>query len=489
MSAAGTGLIRHTTVYGIGQMLTRIGSVLMLPVYTHYLTPADYGTIAIFDLVTGMLVILFGFGVAPAAQRYHFDTDDEEDRAAIWSAAFLATALPPLPFLAIAWWWRVPLAGATHGVTEVADLYSLVLPTLWLTTISLTANTYLRTRKRSTASVVLSLGGLALNIGLNLYLLVVAERGLSGVLLGNLIATAVATAARALIVFAEIRPTAPSRATLALLWRFGAPLAVAALLAAGMHQLDRYLLRLFRDLEEVGLYSLAYTLAQGAVSLLLVPFAATWEAVRYEIARHREAPLLYARVFRAFTSALGLLSFAVALFAGEVLALIAPPSYRPAAPMVPVLVLAYLVFSMHLHFSVPAYVRMAPQRTMAVFAAGLAVNIASNLALVPAYGGPGAAVATLLTFVAFSGIGLWRYSKIERYPYPLLWCAAMIGTMVFAFVVQFAATAGASATVAVVGKITLWLGAAALLAKPLRRDLALLGIAGTPATDSAARRS
>ena len=150
-------------------------------------------------------------------------------------------------------------------------------------------------------------------------------------LLGNLIATAVATAARTLVVFAEIRPTAPSRATLALLWRFGAPLAVAALLAAGMHQLDRYLLRLFRDLDEVGLYSLAYTLAQGAVSLLLVPFAAAWEAVRYEIADHREAPLLYARVFRAFTSALALLSFAVALFAGEVLALIAPPSYRPAA--------------------------------------------------------------------------------------------------------------------------------------------------------------
>lgn len=486
MSGADISLARHTTIYGIGQLAARLVSVLMLPVYTHYLTPTDYGTVAIFDLVSALLAIVFGLGIAPAAQRYHFDTEDEDARGVIWSTALLATAVPPLPFLAVAWWWREPLARATHGLAEVAPLYSLVLPHLWLTTVSLAADTYLRTRKRSTASVAINLGGLALNVALNLLLLTVAGLGLTGVLLGNLLAAAAATAVRLLAVYREMRPAAPRAATAAALWRFGAPLAGAALLAAGMHQLDRYVLRLFRDLEQVGQYSLAYTLAQGSVALLLVPFSAAWEAVRYEIAREREAPLLYARVFRAFVAAMALLAFAVALFAGEIMALIAPASYAPAATMVPILVLAYLVFSMHVHFSVPAYLYRVPQRTLPVFAAGLTVNVAANLALVPAYGAHGAALATLMTFVAFTAIGWWRYSQLERYPYPLAWCAATIGAMGIAFAVVNVATGGAASATAAGAKAIVWLGAAALLARGLLGDLAWLRSFGAHAGGGAA---
>ncbi len=471
-----TGLFRHTAVYGVGQLLARVGSVLMLPVYTRYLTPADYGTIAIFDLLAAMLVIVCGFGLAQAAQRHHFEAETERRRA-LWSTAVAATTLPPIPFLVIAWIGRAELARATHGTTAVADLYTLVLPTLWLTAIGLTADTYLRTCKRSGTVVAISLAGLLLNIALNLHFLVVANMGVAGVLLGNLIATGVTTAARAAFLFLDVRPALPSRSEAAVLWRFGAPLTVAALMAAGMHQLDRYYLRLFRDLDEVGLYSLAYTLAQGAASLLLVPFSASWEAVRYEIARDRDAPLLYARAFRGFMTAMALLAFGVALFADEVLAILAPPSYRPAAALVPIIVLAYTFFSMHLHFSVPAFLHNVPQRTMPVFAVALAVNIAGNVALVPSLGSVGAAIATLVTFVTFAAFGLYRYSQLERYPYPLGWCAATITIMVIAFAVIGTVTADLAMPTAVAAKAATWLGAAAFLLTPLRRDLALFGIA------------
>ena len=37
---------RHSLVYGIGGLVSRVVAVLLLPVYTHYLTPADYGTVS-----------------------------------------------------------------------------------------------------------------------------------------------------------------------------------------------------------------------------------------------------------------------------------------------------------------------------------------------------------------------------------------------------------------------------------------------------------
>ena len=40
-----TRLVRHSAVYGLGGLVSRILAVLLLPLYTHYLSKADYGAI------------------------------------------------------------------------------------------------------------------------------------------------------------------------------------------------------------------------------------------------------------------------------------------------------------------------------------------------------------------------------------------------------------------------------------------------------------
>ena len=53
--------LNHTAIYGAADILRKIVGFLMLPIYTRYLTPADYGvvelmkmTIAIVEIVIGM---------------------------------------------------------------------------------------------------------------------------------------------------------------------------------------------------------------------------------------------------------------------------------------------------------------------------------------------------------------------------------------------------------------------------------------------------
>jgi len=488
MPSVYSSLLRHTAVYSVGQLLARTGSVLLLPVYTRYLTPSDYGTIAILDLVSALLVIVFGFGLATAAQRYHFDIEDERARSRMWSATLLLVAVPWTAPLALLWWCREPLALLTHGsdAVGVGDLYSLVLPMVWCTALNQAADGYLRIRKHSATSVLLDLTGLGFNIALNLFLLVVAGMGVTGVLLGNLIATGSTAVGRAVVVLREIDWARPAMAAVPSILRFGAPLVVGALLATAMHQVDRYFLRVFRDLEEVGIYSLAYMLAQGMASLLMVPFAAAWEAVRYEIALQPDAPAIYARVFHGFVSALALMSFALALFADEILAVLAPISYEPAARLVPILSLAYLAFSMHLHFSVPALLHKVPQRTTVVFAAGVGVNVLANLALIPSLGAYGAALASLASYSAFSAIGLWRYSRLERYPYPFAACGATIGGMVAAFAVTQWLTRDMAVAATVLVKSSVWVAAALLLAGTLRDEMAILTGAALDESSTAA---
>lgn len=476
MSRLYGSLVRHTAVYGAGQLLMRLSSILLLPVYTRYLSPTDYGVIALLDLAAAVLMIVFGCGIASAAQRYHFEAMGERERSRIWSTALALVSVPPIPFLAFAWWCRSPLSELTHGASTVgvADLYTLVLPTVWFEIVNEAADGYLRTYKRSTVSVALNLSGLAVNIALNLYLLIVADMGVRGVLLGNMIATGAKALARAGFVIGRLEGLALDSPTARKLVRFGAPLAGAALLATAMHLFDRYLLRLFRDLDEVGIYALAYTLAQGAASLLLVPFSAAWEAIRYEIAQQDDAPRIYARVFRVFVIVMGLLAFGVALFAAEIVDLLAAPRFHRAAAFVPTLSLAYLIFSLHLQFSVPAFLHKVPQKTLWSFSIGFLTTVVAGLALVPRFGAHGAAVTTLLSFSAFSFVGLSIYAKLERYPYEIGFFARMVAAMALSFVAIEWASATMSATARIGGKTVLWTGAAAALLWSLRRDQVLV---------------
>ena len=77
-------LLKHSGIYGLGQILSRLASFLLLPIYTNYLRPADYGCIAILDLTVGILGILIGTGMGAAITRYHFEFSSDIDRRKVW---------------------------------------------------------------------------------------------------------------------------------------------------------------------------------------------------------------------------------------------------------------------------------------------------------------------------------------------------------------------------------------------------------------------
>ncbi len=110
MKASYTDLIRHSAVYGVGQVLSRLASVILLPIYTRYLMPADYGVIAILDLAAGILGIFVGVGLANAVQRFHFRTEEGPERNKLWWTGLATLSLLALALAAPIVLFREPLA-------------------------------------------------------------------------------------------------------------------------------------------------------------------------------------------------------------------------------------------------------------------------------------------------------------------------------------------------------------------------------------------
>lgn len=421
---AARDLLKHSSIYAVGQILSRFASVLLLPLYTRCLTPADYGCVAILDLTAGVLAILIGSGMATAVVRMHFDTKDETERSSVWCTGLVWILLSATCFVAPMVLGRQLLADVTLGstVTDGAYFYLLALGTLWLNTISELFETWLRTKKWSGIYVSASLGRLLLNIGLNVWFLVGLELGVAGLLTGNLIAAAANTCLLTAVFFRSQKRLRFDTRILRRLLTFGAPLIIQALLSVMMHEADRYILRTYGTLDEVGVYSLAYKIGQAVNTLAMLPFGAIWGVVLYEIAEQPDAPRVYARVFRYYVNGLLIVMLAASLCAVPILPLLTPGDFGNAADLIPVVLLAFVFFAMHSQFNVPA---LLAKRTVALIpasVAGIIVNVLANLILIPAHGASGAAWASVLTYGTFSFVGLAFYRRIDRYPYPFTSC-------------------------------------------------------------------
>ncbi len=88
---------RQTAIYGLAVVLGRAVSFLMLPVYTRYLSPSDYGIISLLDLTVDVAAIFFTAGATSGVQRFYFKTSDPAGRARLVSTAYFLVLRPQFP--------------------------------------------------------------------------------------------------------------------------------------------------------------------------------------------------------------------------------------------------------------------------------------------------------------------------------------------------------------------------------------------------------
>jgi O-antigen/teichoic acid export membrane protein len=474
LNAAHRDILKHSSIYGLGQVLRRLASFLLLPFYTRHLLPEGYGCLAILDLTAALLSVVIGSGMAAAVTRYHFDARDDVERSRVWWTGLAILGTVATLVLALVWIVREPLARLTLGPEESQGgyYYQLILITVWFEAVGQVLDSYLRVRKWSTTYVGSSFLCLLLNIALNVYFLGPLGLGVAGLLWGNLITTGL-WRIFGLAVFLY------SGSWHGLDWllgsrliRFGSPLIVTALMSLIMHQADRYLLHLFVGLDQVGIYSLAYSIGQAVNTLYFLPFISIWGVVIYEIAEQKHAKKIYAQVFQYFVYCQMLIFLLVSLFAKPLLALVAAPAFLDAEGIIPIVCLAYLFFSLHEHFKVPALLAKRTLSLLPAFIAAAAINIIANLLLIPRLGLPGAAWTSVLTFATFSFLGLWRYRLIDKYEYPFTRCAAVLAGMITTYLTfrlldrmglrplwlyAFSAVAWCAWAVLLFGRATSWL--------------------------------
>lgn len=400
---------RHAGIYALGVILTRGISVLMLPVYTRYLSPADYGVLELISMTLNLISIIAGAKIAMGIFRYYHKAESDAERDAVVSTALIGLAvsygLVGLAAAAAA----VPLSQLVFGSSDLAPLIRIAAASLAFDSLTIVPLAYLRVRERPLLFLAASIGRLLIGLGMNMIFLVWLGMGVRGVLLSTLIANITVGGILAIYV---IRHTGLglSRAATRNLLRFGIPLVGTQLAAFVCMFGDRYFLQATVSTSAVGLYALAFNFGFLLAMIGYAPFEMVWEPMRFAVAKRPDRDQVYSRVFRYVAALMLSLAAAFALFATDVLRVMTGPAFHSAAALVPPILLIFILQAWTNLHDIGIQVRERTEYiTLANWiAAGLA--LVGYAILVPRYAGFGAAFSTAIAFAVRFAI-VYRISQ------------------------------------------------------------------------------
>ena len=411
-------LFLDTLIYGLGTMLSPLVGFLLLPLYTRFLTPADYGVLSVLSVTTGILTIVFSLGIPSGMIRFYFDPDERVRNQVVYSsvgAVFVLTASGALIMSALA----APISRILVPVSQ--GPYLVVLTAIGFATGAWTAcfQNLMRAQEKPVLYTISNLGGFALRLGLNILFVVGFLRGVAGILEAGIISNIAALALLAPVGLWARKPSF-SWAKLKQILRFGIALEPGNLASWVLNMADRYFLQALSDMTQVGLYSVGYKIGQLTEIGLVKPFRLAWPPLIYaEAWDHERAKRSISRIatlyaFFGLWATLGLF-----LLAPAILKAMATKQYWGALNVVGLVALSYVVLGSGWITGAGLHIIKKPLAISVAFIVGALVNLGLNLILIPLLGMMGAAWATLLSFLFISVFIL--IASQRRFPVKYEW--------------------------------------------------------------------
>jgi len=394
---------KHSIVYGLGSIGTKIISLLLLPLYTAFLTPADYGVLQICNVLSSMIITIILMGTSSALFKVYYNDEDEDNRKVILGTVLIFYLFIAAMFLLPLIFFRNSISSFLIGGERSGYLLLLVLVAAYFEGLITLGLAILRAKGKSFTYAIFSIVRLLIYIGLNIVFVATLKRNYVGVKEATLIALFISVIIIFIITYKKIKWKF-NRVYIKEILAIGIPLAIGGLASWVLNMTDRYMLKFLLPediaLTQVGLYSLGSKISSFLHFALVAPFMLSWGALMYSYQNDPNAKNIYKNILNIFTAIGGVLFILISFFSPEILNLISQnKDYVVAYKVVPYLTFSKLLFGIYMIFTVG--VTLTKKTKYISFANIIAaiLNIILNFIFIPKFGMIGAALASLISFI------------------------------------------------------------------------------------------
>jgi O-antigen/teichoic acid export membrane protein len=388
-------LIKHSTIYAIGNISRQLIGFIMLPVYTRYLTPADYGVIGLLTFSVSLIEGVFGARLGQAMPKFYFEQDAQRDRNTVISTALIVTGGISALMTAILFLTRGTSAELLFGTGQYNMVLGLFCFSILINALESQSLVYLQIQGLPKLFVIINLAKLATQFAFNIFFVVYLKWGVTGIAISSISSSGIFAVGLSIFSFvrAGIRYDYPlARRMIIFSW----PLWMAGIASLYIASAGRYYIRIFSSLTDVGLYELAAKFGGILTLLIAQPFTRFWDTERFNHYRKTNNAEIFRGVFQVYATLLALAALGISLFSEPVVRIMAGPEFHDAYRAVPYIVLSALIHCLtdYCNFSFLVTGKTA-WITKNFFAAAVFITVL-YLILTPLLGFVGASIALAL---------------------------------------------------------------------------------------------
>lgn len=423
---------RHGIIFGVGTVLQKAITFILLPLYTTRFSASEYGTLGLITITGSVLVTICTLGVNFGLFRSYYDYENEEDRKIVISTALFIILASSFVLFILGLIFSKHLSFLVFGNPEYEVHFLMIMGISIFTMLNTIPFVIFRAQKKSIQYIIFRISFFIIAVALIIYLVAVKNWGILGVLTGSLTMEAISCLTLYFYIRKEIVLKFLKIEARKML-RFGLPLIPANLSVFVFNSTDRYFLNYFSTLHELGLYNLGYKLGTVITVLLASPIALIWPAMFLSVRKHSNAKTFYVKALTYIVFLSLLMFLGLSLLSKEVLQIFSNKQYWDAYKVIPIITLTYALWTLPKITNVAISLKRKTKAAAMIFFLGAVVNIGLNFALIPKYGMMGAAYATFITYALMVAILFFYNQRLMgvSYEWNRIFKMAIIAALIF----------------------------------------------------------
>ena len=413
-------IVKNTFIYTVGNVLPAAASFILLPIYTLYLSPSNYGIIESVNALNPILVILFSLCFGASIFRLFYDYKTVEQQKEFFGTLFISTTVSSLFFLFLILLFH---KNVEHIYKSIAfnPYYLYMIITVFVSNFFDLPQKYLMLKDKARWYIALSLLQFVITSALILFFIINRKEGATGYLKAGLICSLVLLPIY-LVISCKIIRFKFSFAIFKNLLSFSLPLIPTLLSAWVLNLSNRIFIERYFSTIDVGIYSLAYKIA-GVVLIIVSSFNMAYRPAFFQysndidVQRGRDSIYKYNYLFLLVFI---IIVFITALFAEEIIVILFSTKYKDAFQYVPLIAFSYLL-GVAGGFTGRFFEQSKKMKQNMFISIGMAcLNVILNFLLIPSMGVYGAIFATIISLL-IGFIFAYFYTKRNCYFVPFNW--------------------------------------------------------------------
>ena len=409
-----SGLFEATAWYGIGNLVVRLVSFILLPLYSNLIPIEQFGIYSLMMSVYAISGVFYHFGMNASLTNFYLKENDESERKIIFSTIVNAIIILGLILTVIAFSISSFLTNNILGSSEYSILLILLFIIIFVETVSNCILQLFKTLELSKKVVMYLFVGAIVNLLLNIWFVYGLGMGIKGIIYAHLLTT--------IVVFILLLPLVKGSYTFRIDKKiltsaiiFSLPLFISGIFSSGMDVADRFILDHFLGKKEVGEYSFAYRLAM-ITNIFVISFRAAWMPYalnKYKEGNYREN---FGKILIKVLAIGVFILLTVSFFADDLFNIklfgknLFNPIYKTGLIILPYVVIGYIFNSLASFYSLYPFTANKSYHFLISDGLGIISNLALNFILIPIYGLLGAGIATSVSFIIAAGY-LYYISK------------------------------------------------------------------------------